>query len=325
MTAYVVDRPVINDVQVPRWLGYASGKSHAFLVVAGPLESPTGDGKIKSVCGKSLDVARLTGDDQRCKSCTSALAEDTRKRGTGLSEVQIDVVDTGSQDGAPRDADKRRAAELSPLSGEASKDNAEIVQALRSGERERAMESARALDARARVPAREELPALAPVYDKVSGRYVSHRSVRSLDADRAPVGSRDHGMLDGVALVQGPNMPPVQGTWRNPVTGEREPAAARLDGSLAERADREASTVAMHGGTYGYLTLAQYERLSRSQQRKYWGKIKRDADRAEKARAQRRAAALPRVGPTGTGGVGGRSFMEGDSAQTERLMQQQRS
>lgn len=318
------ERTVSNDVIAPRWSGYAGGKSHAFLVPAGPMESPTGT--LKAVCGKTMTLGRLTSVSFRCKSCVTALAEDTRKRGTGLTESQIDIVDTGSQDGDPRDADKRRAAELTPLSGDAPQTNADIADALRTGEREQAMESARALDARAKVAANEELPALAPVYDKKSGRYVSHRSVRDLDAARAPIGSRDHGMLDGVAMVQGPNMPPVRGTWRNPVTKELEPAAARLDGSLAERPDREASTVPMVGadtyGRFAYLTKGQYDRLSRTQQRKYWVKIKRDAEYARRRRTQARASVPVRQG---TGGTGSRSFAEGDSAETERVMQQARS
>lgn len=300
MTAYVVERPVKNDVQAPRWLGYASGKTHAFLVPAGPLESVSGDGKIKSVCGKSLDVTRLVGDGQRCKPCATAMADDTRKRGSGLSEAQVDNVDTGAQDGDPRDAEKRRTAELAPLSGDAAEQNANIAEALREGDREGAVESARALDA-------QGLSAAVP------------------EAGRAPVGSRDHGMLDGVAMVQGRNMDPVQGTWYNPRTKEREPAAAYLGGSLTSRPDREASTVPMHGGAYGYLTLEQYEALSRSQRRKYWSKVKRMADFAKAKRVASRARGVKPAAPTGTGGVGGKSFTEGGSRETERLMQQPRS
>lgn len=51
-------------------------------------------------------------------------------------------------------------------------------------------------------------------------------------------GRTSTGMLTGPALVQGPNMAPVQRMWRNPVTGVSEPAAARLDGALTERLDR---------------------------------------------------------------------------------------
>lgn len=288
-------RTVKGDVQKVRWLGYASGKSHGFLVPAGPLESATGT--LKAVCGKSLDIARLAGDDQRCKSCVTALTEDTRKRGTGLSEGQVEHVATGAQDGAPREAEMRRTAEVALISGDAAKNNAAIVEALRAGDRAGAMEGARKLDARG--------PA-APVPS----------------AQRAPVGSRDHGMLDGVAMVQGANMDPVQPMWRNPATGESEPAAAFLGGTLNERADREASTVAVVGGTYGYLTRDEVDALSRSQRRKYWAKIKVMADHGARVRADNRAKGVSRIAPTGTGGLGGKSFAEGRSARTERLMQQ---
>jgi hypothetical protein len=54
------------------------------------------------------------------------------------------------------------------------------------------------------------------------------------------IGARDgRAMMDGPALVKGPNMAPVQKTWRNPNTGDVEPAAAYLDGSLRDRIDRE--------------------------------------------------------------------------------------
>jgi hypothetical protein len=60
-------------------------------------------------------------------------------------------------------------------------------------------------------------------------------------ATAAPtIGARDGGArIDGPALVKGPYMRPVQPTWTNPVTHEVEPAAARLDGSLRERSDRD--------------------------------------------------------------------------------------
>lgn len=63
-------------------------------------------------------------------------------------------------------------------------------------------------------------------------------------ATEAPtIGARDGGThMDGPALVKGPNMsadPAKRPMWRNPATGEREPAAAYLDGSLRDRLDRE--------------------------------------------------------------------------------------
>lgn len=143
------------------------------------------------------------------------------------------------------------------------------------------------------------------------------------------------GASPGPALVRGRVMTPMA----SPVTtGGVEPApcedtrtgfsasAGTMYGPTGrERMDREASTVPMHGGAYGYLTLAQYKQLSRSQQRKYWAALKRMADHGRKVRAQRRARGAARVAPTGTGGLGGRSFAEGDSRETERIMRQAKS
>lgn len=59
----------------------------------------------------------------------------------------------------------------------------------------------------------------------------------SMGASASPEGHTRH-VLTGPALVKGPNMAPVQKVWRNPATGERETAAARLDGALTERLDK---------------------------------------------------------------------------------------
>lgn len=242
----VMPRQIINEVRAPRWLGYATGKSHAFLIPAGSIA----DASVKTVCGRVMDSARLSpSKGARCKSCASLLTEDTRKRGTGLSEPVTDNVATGSTNGDPKDAELRRSAELEPLFGEASKINGEIVESLRDDDKESAVALARKVDRSAR-----EVNAKAP------------------HAERTPIGNRDHGRLDGVAMVQGPNdngnegavtdwvrpkTPPggmpaclvgaplaesnpeaPRRTWRNPATGEVEPAAPRLDGSLRERGDR---------------------------------------------------------------------------------------
>jgi hypothetical protein len=245
-------RTIKNEVRAPRWLGYATGKGHAFLVPAGPIDRDT----VKGVCGRVMEAGRLIpSKGERCKTCSSAMAEDTRKRGTGLTEPTVDIVDTGSAKGDPREAELRRRAELAPLSGDAGESNAEIVASLRSGDKKAAIADARKLDARSRELRSKGRKGPVPV------------------AERAPIGNRDHGAIDGVAMVQGPNMNGNEGaltnwtrpalpkgglpacldgapmaednpdaprrTWRNPATGEIEPASARLDGSLRERGDRE--------------------------------------------------------------------------------------
>lgn len=286
-------RRVTGDVLAPRWRQYGTGKTHAFLIPEGGELS----GKVRAMCPGSFRADRLAdaGTD-RCKLCVKAMAVDARKRGSGLSEPSTEVVATGAQQGAPREAEAVREAEIRVISGDADEANAAIAERLLYGDRGAAVGLARELDARG--------PA-APVPS----------------ADRAPVGQRDHGMLDGVAMVQGANMAPVQPMWRNPVTGEVEPAAAYLGGSLRDRVDRTVVSPPMVGGRYGYLTRDQYEGLTRSQQRKYWAKIKKQNDYA----AERRAQAAPRslVGvASGTGGIGSRSFVDGAACETERLMRQ---
>lgn len=256
---HVVDRPVKNDVKAARWLGYAGAKAHAFLVPSGPLESPTGDGQVKSVCTRAFTIARLAGDGHRCKLCVKAMTEAEVKHGTGLSERTVDVVDTGAQHGDPRDAERRRASEVALISGDAPERNATIGEQLSLGDKVGARKTARALDERgpaAPVPA----------------------------ARMAPLGSRDHGRSDGVAMVRGAAMKAVQ-----PQRGWKATAGTMAGPIGRERADKEASTVPMHGGTYGYLTKADYEQLSRTQQRKYWVKLRRMEQRAENLRTAARA------------------------------------
>lgn len=149
-----IARTVVNNVETPRWMAAPRGKAHAFLVPAGDLPA----GEVRALCPVRVDAARLADTDapgNRCRTCTRLAAPDTRKRGTGLTEPKLPVVDAGAT--------------------------------------------------------------AAPV-----------------------IGARDGSVrMDGPALVQGPYMRPVQPTWTNPVTHEVEPAAARLDGSLRERADRD--------------------------------------------------------------------------------------
>jgi len=140
-------------------------------------------------------------------------------------------------------------AELLPLFGDAPKDNPAMVEALRSGDAETAPNYARATDDAAKTV-----------------------RTRAPKAAMPPRGSRELGMIDGAALVQGPTMNATDGgqtnwtrevpadqlpnalkgapmaeanpqaprpTRRNPATGEIEPRAAVLGGSLRERMDRE--------------------------------------------------------------------------------------
>lgn len=185
----------------------------------------------------------------RCKSCVKLLPSEPARKGKALSEPRTEPVATGMVHGSPEQAEAKRVDELAPLFGEGAKLNAALVGQYREGHEDAARDTAKAVDRAARA--------------------VAHRVPR---ADRTPVGQRDHGALDGVAMVQGPNMNANEGgvtNWTrpeiprdqlpnclkgapiaeanpdaprrtrvNPSTGEIEPAAARLDGSLRERVDR---------------------------------------------------------------------------------------
>lgn|SRR5574341_2338422 len=140
------------------------------------------------------------------------------------------------------------------------------------------------------------------------------------------------GTSPGPALVKGRSERPMAGpvTVRQPgeeYTRPADPEDNRRHGDTwtaptgRERMDKESSTVPFHGGTYGYLTRAQYDDLSRSQQRKYWDRI-----RKQKAYAKAHRGTQVRVPvKLGTAGMGNSSFAEGDSRETERVMRQPKS
>jgi hypothetical protein len=140
-------------------------------------------------------------------------------------------------------------------------------------------------------------------------------------------------MSPGPALVKGRSEAPLAGEVTVRQAGEEytRPApvedSRRNDGGTwaaptgRDRMDKESSTVPIVGGTYGYLTGAQYEALSRSQQRKYWERIKK-----QKAYAKAHRGTQTRVPvKLGTGGMGSSSFADGDSRETERVMRQPKS
>jgi hypothetical protein len=118
----------------------------------------------------------------------------------------------------------------------------------------------------------------------------------------------------GPATYRGRDMAPVQ-----PQRGFAAAAGTMHGATGRVRMDREEM---VGGNAYGYLARSQYERLSRTQQRKYWARVGK-ARRFAADRRRNAVAALPvRLG---TGGAGGASFADGDSRETEHLMRQPRS
>lgn len=95
----------------------------------------------------------------------------------------------------------------------------------------------------------------------------------------AAVGNRDHGRLDGVAMTAG-DLPPVQ-----PTRGYAAAAGTNALPVGRPRPDAQVIKDVMHGGKFGYLTRADYDLLSRTQQRAYWRNVRTMEARAKRARA----------------------------------------
>lgn len=167
----------------------------------------------------------------------------TRKSGKSLSEAQVDVVDTGSQDGDPRDGMQRRVAEVDgayqrgtvkvPRKGDKGRTKLTDVPANEANVRE-ALAYWRSRKPRTDASRAKQNDMVSLLSRRLEAMLTGPVA---MTAAESPEGFTQH-MLSGPALVQGPNMAPVQKRWRNPVTGVSEVAAARLDGSLTERLDR---------------------------------------------------------------------------------------
>ena len=294
-TMLVQERPVFRDVQSLRWIGYRGAATHAFALPAGPWESPTGDGKIKSVCGTTLELARVHGDDVRCKRCVK-LSNDmaTPKYGKGLSEPQVDLVHTGNEQGTPREAEAKVAAEILEISGDAIKYNAAIVEALREGDKDAAKDMANDLDRRG--PA-----APVPMGPSLRARKGVNGSVKR------SAGQRGEAREDGSAFVPGrdPGTRTLE-QWQEAQTGK--PGRTTLD-EPAGRIRPDAGAVQLVDGKHDRtrvacgamecehvimdipanrseaITWRQYAKLSRSQQRKAWARASRVVAEEKRARA----------------------------------------
>lgn len=228
-------------------------------------------------------------DDQGTGTCPECLTEDVKLSkgghiGAHAVKVEVDptlpVVATGAPKGDPRDATVRRAVEAR------------------------------------RITAGSDPMPTAP--DAPEGREEGQNRTAA---------------SPGPALVRGRAMEPQASDVVTYRVGEPKPAPVPLEDSRTgfaasagtmygstgrERMDREASTVPVVGGKYGYLTRDELNKLSRSQQRKYWAKVARMRNYADKRRHAAVASIPVRLG---TGGIGGRSVADvpGD---TERIMQQ---
>lgn len=189
--------------------------------------------------------------------------------GKFLSEPQVENVDHAGQAGDPSAALKRRTADLEgahqagtvkvPVKGPKGRAKLTEVPATETSVRaalgywkarkprtdaSRVRQSAMVSELVRRLEAMRGATDVvhAPVDAPVTTDVPSVRQAKPtrLGAEASPEGHTRH-MLTGPALVRGPNMsadPAKRRHWTNPVTGEREPAAAHLDGALTERLDK---------------------------------------------------------------------------------------
>lgn len=267
-----------------------------------------------------------------------------------LTEPQVDPTDTGSRVGDPRSAMQRRTVELDgafehgvigvPVKGKTGRTKLEDAPATE--------ENVRAALAYwvARKPRSEAARTAQNEHVSTLNRRLEamRKGVPALTAEKSPEGLTSptavspltgkpltvSGMSPGPALVKGRSEPPMAGEVTVRQMGEPFAAPAPVEdnrpndgGTMSapmgrDRMDKESSTVPIVGGTYGYLTQGQFNELSRSQQRKYWGRITKQKAYAKAHRGtQTRLPVRP-----GTGGMGSSSFAEGDSRETERVMRQ---
>ncbi len=269
-----------------------------------------------------------------------------------LTEPQVDPTDTGSRIGDPRSAMQRRTVELDgafehgmvqiPVQGKNGRTKLEDAPAT-----EENVQAALAYWV-ARKPRSESARTAQNEHVSTLTRRLEsmRKGTVALTADKSPEGLESHtavspltgkaltasGMSPGPALVKGRSEKPLAGEVTVRLAGEpyvrpADPEDNRGHGDTwtaptgRDRMDKESSTVPIHGGTYGYLTKAQYDALSRSQQRKYWTRIRKQEAYAKAHRGTQARVPVK----LGTAGVGGSWFAEGDSRETERVMRQPKS
>lgn len=180
--AYVIEKPVLNDVLAPLWADSRTGTRHAFLVPDGSELA----GQAVAACKTRVTLAVLADGEilrtRWCKKCTALFEDRKTKAHTGLSERTVDAVHTGAQQGAPRDAERKVASQ---------------VEAIGKGE--------------APVPhgrSAAQMPDRPGVGTSVSARTSGQRGEARMDGVALVPG--------------GVNVPPVQPMWRNPKTKQLE-------------------------------------------------------------------------------------------------------
>lgn len=212
--AYVIERPLINDV-APVWVGVEGKALHAVMIESGAayrFGRYMADGRkaealallpeaLTTACKRPLERSKVGGAFKPCKSCTAQFQAEPKK-GTGLSESKPDLVAMGNATGTPADDERAVAAEVLEISGDAGVRNAGIVESLRAGDVEGALESAHALDVRGPAAPVPTAPSQATGRGRMAGRSVREAGLS--------VGARGEAQADGTAFIPGGNMAPVQ-------------------------------------------------------------------------------------------------------------------
>lgn len=256
----------------------------------------------------SVDTEAGTGT---CPVCLTPGVKLSKNGHIGAHAVAVEVdptlpvVATGTPKGDPRDATVRRAVEARRIA--AGADPLPLAENAPQG-RDESKTRAPASPGPAMYRGRAMEPCAGPVEVRHGGEGVD------------PVaGARS---ARGVRAVPDPRQETVPGVDAevDTRTGFAASAGTMYGPTGGMRLDREASTVPVHGGRYGYLTFAQYDALSRTQQRKYWVRIKKNEDFADRQRGQ----AVKRLPVAlGNGGAGAQNFTEDRASRdAERLMRQ---
>lgn len=274
----------------------------------------------------------------------------------GLSERSIEPTDTGARVGDPYAGDKRRGTEIDgafvrgtvtvkgddgemeevPATSENLRLAASQIRKRADGKRKRA-DSARAAGDKGKALGNADA---ASKLHAEAAKLVRQAHAQEVGtgafAGKYVRGQRDHGRSDGAALA-GANLPPVQptsgyiakaGTGSLPV-GRTMPDKGALGKSVTVH-DREVKLCAdMDCDHYvgnmpedsdvrALVTWREFKALSRSQQNKVWGRIRKAKDAAKRARAyaKRKGGAL-----SGTGGASTRDVTDGD-VKLARIMSQ---
>lgn len=328
--------------------GEATGAQHNIAPVEGSVrENDNGTGWM-GTCPLCGTFAKL--HTRRKVMLVHVMRRETLPASPALSEPGIEPTDSGARTGDPLAGSKRRA---DAIDGAFERGMVSLT-VMEAGKRKRVdvpatlenlqaalqQELRRNLKSAASIKERDAL--VASLRRRIDGALAGKKVLNAPSAEavagisavigrsdtaKRTAGQRGEGRTDGPAMVQGPNMAPVQptsgyigkaGTMSMPLGRSRVDAGALgvavtdHDKKLERCAEGACDHIA--GGTAGHLTYAEVRALSRSQNRHYWAHVKKVRERGKRSRAY--SASLPRV-QRNSNRVTGKGAVKSD---TERLM-----